>query len=189
MSTIEKLEDWLQDSLVTRNRLQSNIIENKAKLKTLEQKFLDINEALGLVQQVAEQVQQYLFGQITSIVTDSLQSIFDIKIEFKMDIVQKRNANEVEIYFISEGERVYPKKNSAGGWLDVASFALRLINILLRKVPLRRTYILDEPFKNVSEEYLPGVCTLLETLTEQLNIQFIAVTHKKELEIGNIIQL
>jgi DNA repair exonuclease SbcCD ATPase subunit len=84
---------------------------------------------------------------------------------------------------------VDPITASGGGIIDVASFALRLACLCLSKPPLRRVMVMDEPFKFVSEQYRARLVELLERLAKDMGVQFIMVTHIKELEIGKVIQL
>ena len=65
----------------------------------------------------------------------------------------------------------------------------RLAALILAKPKLRRTIILDEPFKFVSAEYLSNVKLLLEGLARDFKVQFIVVTHIKQLQIGKIIEI
>lgn len=46
-----------------------------------------------------------------------------------------------------------------------------------------------EPFRFVSADYLAAIRGLLETLSQDLDIQFIQVTHITELETGKIIEV
>jgi len=49
--------------------------------------------------------------------------------------------------------------------------------------------ILDEPFRFLSIEYRPKIRELIQQLSEELDFQFIMVTHAQELEIGEIIRI
>ena len=82
-----------------------------------------------------------------------------------------------------------PLEADSGGVIDLAAFALRLSCLMLAKPKLRRIIILDEPFKYVSEQYIPNIRKLIEGLAEDFKVQFIIVTHIKELRIGKIIEL
>jgi ABC-type Fe3+/spermidine/putrescine transport system ATPase subunit len=53
----------------------------------------------------------------------------------------------------------------------------------------RRLLVLDEPFKFLSEQYRPAIRELIEQLAQELQFQFIVVTHIKELEMGDVVVL
>jgi len=90
-----------------------------------------------------------------------------------------RNGNEIQNVLDSD----------SGGVIDVASFALRLACIILRKPKLRKLLVLDEPFKFLSMEFRSMIREMLEKLAEDFGIQIIMVTHIPDLECGKIIQL
>ena len=52
-----------------------------------------------------------------------------------------------------------------------------------------RVLILDEPFKAVDDRNIIGVGKLIETLSQEMGVQMLIVTHKEELKIGKVIQL
>ena len=91
--------------------------------------------------------------------------------------------------FTKGGVEVDPMTASGGGVVDVAAFALRLSALALQRPPLRRTLILDEPFKFLSEEYRSRVVDLLDLLSSEMGVQFIMVTHLKEFEVGKVVNI
>ncbi|MDR2641615.1 MAG: hypothetical protein LBC74_02350, partial [Planctomycetaceae bacterium] len=65
----------------------------------------------------------------------------------------------------------------------------RLSALLLSSNRYRRVLILDEPFRFLSVEYRSQIRDLIETLSKELDFQFIIVTHAKELEIGDVVRI
>jgi DNA repair exonuclease SbcCD ATPase subunit len=149
----------------------------------------NINEAQSFAQQVAQQVQQVAHNQIAGVVTKCLQAVFDEPYIFCIHFEKKRGRTEARLVFERDGMEVDPMTASGGGVIDVAAFALRLSCLLLAKPPLRRVLILDEPFKYVSEDLRGRVRLLLETLAQEMDTQFIIVTHINQLKTGLIVQL
>jgi DNA repair exonuclease SbcCD ATPase subunit len=45
----------------------------------------------------------------------------------------------------------------------------------------RNTIICDEPFKYVSNDNIPRCCEMVKMLSDERNLQFIIVTHIREL--------
>lgn len=142
------------------------------------------NNALYIVQEVSKATQADLQYRICSIVTKSLQTIFPEKgYEFKMEMTVRRNKTEAEIFLEKDGERYNPMDDNGGGVVDVVAFALRLSCFLLNK-GLRKTIILDEPFRFIQTSELREKCALLvRELSNKLGIQFIIIvqSHQKEL--------
>ena len=187
---MQKSHRQIVDSMVMEYELSTRQVrENVHALCDTQTKKSAIDEAKTIAQKVAQQIQQKAYGCISSTVTKCPQSIFDDSYEFKIDLVQKRGKVEADIFFTRDGNRVDPLTATGGGVVDVAAFALRLASILMMGNRARKILVLDEPFKFVSEEYRDNICSLIETLSKDLGIQIIMVTHIEELRIGKIIRM
>jgi len=148
-----------------------------------------LEQAQGICQAVAQQVQQQAHERIASVVTKSLQAVFDDPYEFRIHFERKRGRTEARLVFERGGEEIDPMEASGGGPVDVASFALRLSCMMLSRPPIRRLLVLDEPFKFVSPNLRDRVRRLIEGLSEEFGIQIIMVTHMDELRAGEIIEI
>ena len=146
-------------------------------------------EAQELAQHVAQAIQQQAHEQIAGVVSRGLSAVFDEPYVFRIHFERKRGRTEARLVFEREGVEVDPMTASGGGVVDVASFALRLSCMVLNKPSLRRVEIMDEPFKFVSEEYRERVKVFLETLAQEMGIQFVMVTHINELKTGAVKEL
>lgn len=179
------------DELLTRRKLVAEQLEKeKADLALTEDDISATVEAQGIVQHVAQEVQQQANQRIASVVTRCLESVFEEEAyEFRIDFERKRSKTEARISFVRDSLEVDPLTASGGGVVDVASFALRLACLLLSKPPLRRLIVLDEPFKHLSVEYRPRIRTLLKVLSEDFDVQFVLVTHLRDLETGAVVHL
>ena len=116
---------------------------------------------------------------MSSIVSSALVGIFPDPYEFVVRFVQKRNKTECLLLFRRDGEEFTPVDSSGGGALDIASFALRVAFWCIGST--RNSIILDEPFRFLSANLQSKAGELLKRLSKELNIQFIVVTHIKEL--------
>lgn len=145
--------------------------------------------AQEMAQHVAQAVQQQAHRQIAEVVSRCLSAVFDEPYTFRLLFERKRGRTEARLVFERDGLEVDPMTASGGGVVDVAAFALRLSCLILHKPPVRRVLILDEPFKYVSEEYRERVRKLLETLAQEMGVQFLMVTHIQELKTGTVLEL
>ena len=183
------------DELVSELYEEYNLAERDVRIETkrLEGVALEVEEAedaVGVASTVAKIVQEQAHKQISEVVTRCLRAVFEEEAyEFGIVFEQKRSKTEARLVFLRNGEEMDPLKSSGGGAVDVASFALRVACLMISRPTLRRTIILDEPFKFVSEEYRPKAAKILELLSIEFCIQFIMVTHLKEFERGNVITL
>ena len=178
------------------NRLLAKLDAARLRCQA-EQKALDAvtarvgaaEEAQGLAQQIAAQVQQKAHDRIAGVVTRSLQAVFDDPYEFVIRFEQKRGRTEARMVFMRDGKEIDPLTASGGGVVDVAAFALRLSCLMLARPPLRRLLVLDEPFRFVSANLRGRLRGLLESLSTELGVQIIMVTHQTELTTGTVVEL
>jgi DNA repair exonuclease SbcCD ATPase subunit len=161
----------------------------KSNLTCARQEEEDVEQARALVQGVAQQIQQQAHTRIASVVCRCLEAVFDDPYEFKINFEQKRGRTEAQLVFVRDGVEIDPLSAAGGGVVDVAAFALRLSALLLTRPSLRRTIVLDEPFKFVSGEYRERLRNLLEMLAEEMQVQIIMVTHISELQVGRVVEL
>jgi DNA repair exonuclease SbcCD ATPase subunit len=167
-----------------------SVRQEKDRLASLKQVQIDTEEARGLVQAVAQTVQQRVHNQIAGVVTECLRSVFGEDYQFEIRFEQKRGRTEANIMLIKDGHEIgNPLEEDSGGVVNVAAFALRLSCLILTKPRLRRVLVLDEPFKDVSAQYRPAVKAMLEGLAEKLAVQFLIVTHISELQCGKVVRL
>lgn len=146
-------------------------------------------EAQGIVQAVAETVQAEAHDRIAGVVTRCLAAVFDKPYEFQIRFERARGRTEARLVFVRDGQELDPLDASGGGVVDVAAFALRLSSLMLARPACRRVVVMDEPFKFVSVGRRDRVRAMLESLAEDLDVQFVMVTHMDELRCGTIVEL
>jgi DNA repair exonuclease SbcCD ATPase subunit len=147
------------------------------------------NEAQAIVQSLAQQLQDAAHTQISDIVTDCLSAVFEEPYTFVIHMDKKRGKTEAVMRFLRDGLEVDPMAAAGGGVVDVAAFALRIACLTLAKPKLRPLLVLDEPFRFVSAEYRENVRNLILALSKDLEIQFVMVTHIRELQCGKVVHL
>jgi hypothetical protein len=147
-------------------------------------------EAQGILQAIAEGVQQKAHEQIASVVTRCLEAVFqEDAYEFRIEFRQSRGKTEAKLLFVRDGNEIDPIDASGGGVVDVASFALRLSCLILSRPACRRLLVLDEPMKMLSRNYQPCIREMLEVLSKEFSTQIVLVTHSDILKCGKIITL
>lgn len=164
----------------------------KAQLTKTEDHLTYIEEAQQITQQVAQEIQQLAHQKIASVVSRCLESVFSSEdtYGFEIHFERKRGKTEAILVLTKNGHEVTDPLNAdSGGVIDVAAFALRTSCIMLAKPKLRRFLSLDEPFKFVSREFRDNLRALLEGLAEDLNFQYLMVTHEKAYQIGKVVEL
>ena len=180
-----KLNDHLADFRASRQTVKTESI----CLLELEDKLSFAQDAQNILQHVAQAVQQEAHDRIAGVVSKCLETVFDEPYEFKIVFDRKRGKTEAKLLFSRNGMDVDPLTASGGGVVDVAAFALRLACLVLTRPPTRRIIVADEPFRFVSAEYRGRVRRLLETLSEEMKVQFVMVTHIDALKCGKVVEL
>lgn len=158
-------------------------------LRELTERQESLKQAQQIAQAVAQRVQERAYRKIADVVSRSLSAVFEEPYAFKLSFEQKRGKTEASLTFERDGAEIDPMTAAGGGVVDVAAFALRLSCLLLSSPKRRKTLVLDEPFKWLSAEYRDRVAALLKELSRELGVQFIIVTHMRELEIGTVVRL
>lgn len=190
--TIAKIKKWHAIAIekTAKYSIAKSLINQTAQGATEAKKENEAAiEAQKITQMVAETIQQEAHNQIAGVVSQCLSSVFDDPYEFKIKFERARGKTEAHLIFVRDGEEINPIDSSGGGVVDVAAFALRISCLMLTRPPRRRVVVLDEPFRFVSQKYRGGVRTMLTELSKDLNIQFIMITHIKELAIGKVIDI
>lgn len=181
-STINRL-------LLERAMAVKQIAEEKQSLEECTEQLQTIEQAQSILQELAKSIQTKAHERISAIVTKCLETIFEDPYTFKIVFTKKRGKTEADLVFERDGFEIDPMTACGGGVLDVASFALRLSCLVLSRPLKRKLVVCDEPFKFVSEEYRAGVRAMLLSLAKDLGIQFVFVTHIRELKIGTVVEL
>jgi len=150
--------------------------EKKASLHNLK----IAKRAMSIIQREGARTQRQTVYKIENLVTYAIRDVFeDDGYNFKIKLDYNKRSMSVTFLFERDGELYDPLECCGYGVVDVACFALRIAVWSLK--PSARTMILDEPFKNVSDEYKHRVGALVRKISQKSSFQFIIFTHIKEL--------
>lgn len=187
-----KLQTWGEQvaEIMAEARTAKEVYKtSREKYEEAKKKVQSAEEAQAIAQTLAKDIQEKTHSKISSVVSRCLSSVFDNPYSFKILFERKRGKTEAVLVFERKGKQIDPISSSGGGPVDLAAFALRLSCIMLSRPRLRRVLVMDEPFKSPSPHYRERVRKLIETLSEELGIQFILVTNIMELVTGKTINL
>lgn len=164
-----------------REILLDNIGTINSELNILDDSLNHHIEAREIIQKAAQLTQQSLEVRLSEIVSQALELVFDdLNLGFCVRFVTKRNSTECEMFITEDGEEYDPLGSCGFGAADVASFALRVAMWTLNKTA--NVMIFDEPFRNLDDYRMPQASLLLSTLSEELGIQMVVVTHEESLK-------
>lgn len=185
-----KTEAAVVDELSQKLKYQAQLVaDSQEEHDSLVVDVEHAQSAQNTLQHIAQGVQQQAHARISEVVTKCLTAVFDDPYQFRIDFDRKRGKTEARLVFTRDGMDVDPLTASGGGMIDVAAFALRVACLALHRPKLSPVLVLDEPFKFVSENYRMNVRTMLEEISSELKIQIVMVTHIRELEVGEVVEI
>ncbi len=171
----------LNKLVTSRGLIQERIEKTNLDLNKLDQSLVSHVEAREIIQKAAQLTQESLEERLTEIVSQALDLVFDnLNLGFKVEFLPRRNSTECDMFITEDGELYDPLSSCGFGAADVASFALRVAMWTLNKTD--NIMVFDEPFRNLGDDDMPQAALLLSTLSEELGIQMVIVTHKEELK-------
>lgn len=175
MEIREKLQKASIQRQSDKDLLKSRLLRKSELIDELE----NVLKSQTLAQEVAKEVQSKLSSRIDNIVNLGLATCFP-EYHFNLLYVPARGKTEVEFHFTdSKGFEVEPEEQNGGGVLDLVCFCLRVAVYSISETD--NVIVFDEPFRFVSKNLRSKVADLLHTLSEELKLQFIEVTHIDEL--------
>jgi len=180
MQLIE-LHNKLEQKKGRKIELINSIKEMRKKLRS-EKEYLDnLEKAREIIRIVGLETQQQLQFHISDIASMALEGIFNEPYKLLLEFVERRNKTECDIVFERNDEHFEPLEASGGGAVDVAAFALRIASWSMNTKKTRPVIIMDEPMKNLSEEYQENASEMIKEISKKLGIQFIIITHNPTL--------
>ncbi|MDR1270899.1 MAG: hypothetical protein LBK82_15395 [Planctomycetaceae bacterium] len=190
MNNLLQYRERLDQCLSERRSFLVSLEREKSDYETLLNRRSVLQDTNTILQAICAQIQTTVHRSVSDIVTRCLKAVFgENAYEFRIVFEQKRGKVEAVMQFVRNGEVYDPMTQSGGGVLDVAAFGLRLSALILSSVRYRRLLILDEPFRFLSVGYRFPIRDLIETLSKELDFQFVMVTYIRELEIGEVVQI
>lgn len=182
--TITEIRRTLEQRKGQMQHLQTSLRDSRTLLRNLLRRGRRLEQALTVVQLVAQETQETLEYHVSELVSLALAAVFEDPYELQVDFVVKRGQTEAELYFVRGDERIHPLQASGGGAVVVAAFALRISLWSLRQPHSRAVLILDEPFKDLndpSRRLHEKAAAMVKMLCDRLGIQIIMVTLLPEL--------
>jgi DNA repair exonuclease SbcCD ATPase subunit len=158
--------------------------ETKEGYRSARKNVRAARRALILIQTAAVKVHTTIKSELERVVTFALRDVFqkdgyDLEVELK---TTKRALSATFWFVDNKGRKIDPLEGAGYGCVDVACFAIRVASMVM--CGKSRTLWLDEPFRNVSEEYRHRLVRMVQHLTKELKVQIVMSTHMKELING-----
>lgn len=159
--------------------LQIQLDKNKNNYQMMMGELKLLTEVKDLLMSFAENTRDIIKHKLESLVNSALKCVFvDKEVIFKIQINRTKKIIFYDMYVETDGTITPLFDAKGGGILDVITMALRISFVRMFSASLRQTIILDEPFKNLDNERLRLAMEWLDTISTEMGIQFVIVTHE-----------
>ncbi len=141
-------------------------------------------KARVLLEQLTDKKREIVRTKIEALVTHGIQTVFGPDYDFRIEQKLSRNSVtfEYKIRHLFKGEvhesdlRGY----HGGGLVALVGFLLRVVMVLFTRPARRKVIFLDETMAALDGEKRAPFARLLVTLADQLDMQFVLITHSIE---------
>lgn len=157
--------------------------ERKEKLKKLEywaNRHDKTLQARVFAQSVAQHIQSKIEFKINNIVSMAIEEVWpEDPYKFITRFVSRRGKSECDLLFSRKDREIHPLDSSGYGPCNVASVTGRFALWSLNKN--RPTFLLDQPFSDLSLDRCDDASQMLQDLCRRLGIQIIMISHDPEI--------
>ena len=174
-----------------REGLQKDLDKLKSRQGDIEHNLALYSKANELLQIISGVIQTKTKDYFGDLVTKALRAVFEKEYTFDIDFRISRNKLEAKFIVEDEGFKGDPRRAKGGGITELIGESLRMA-VLQRYTPkIDGPILLDERFKNISEEYKSAIGYLLKKMSRNFGRQFIFVSHDAIFEeyADNVINL
>lgn len=117
-------------------------------------------------------------GSVEALVDRALRAVFtDRDYKFVIEQETKRGASSISFTLVEGGVETDVWDDGGLGVADIVGFALRAAYIVLYRPKVRPILFWDEPFKNLSVDYVPNAARFVRKVADELGLQIVVVTH------------
>jgi|WetSurSiteA1Bulk_404760.scaffolds.fasta_scaffold00320_12 DNA repair exonuclease SbcCD ATPase subunit len=181
LKEVQQLRKRLDASLVIRSEIIKGLMSMKREVENCKKDFEKYSQASKILMNIGKAYREISMGTLESLVTSSLQGVFDHDYGFKVNIEDKRGQVEIN-FLVNDGDLTLdPQYCTGGGLVDIISISLRLALWKLKQRLTDAIIVLDEPFRMVGETRIHNAASLIKELSTKLGIQFIIITHSEGL--------
>lgn len=177
---LSSLHKQIRRDQAARDYTRKLLATHETTAEDLEEKQENLSMARELFIKAAKETQQKLEYHISGLVTTALNAVFDLPYQFQLEFVERRGKTEADLWFVANGEKIKPIDATGGGAVDIASLALRIAFWSLTKKS-RPLFVWDEPLRMLSKDLMPKAAEMLRSLSQNLGLQILMVTHSDEL--------
>lgn len=163
------------------NHVQEVLDRFKKVKKTNEKESKVLNDTLLNLQEIEKIWHEIIIRDIENFVSEALTTIFNEQAKFSVEFDRRGDSATAEFSLEVDGVKSAILDGKGGGYVNVIAFLLRLMLLVKTRPLLAPVLFLDESFSNVSAEYVFRVGEFLRSISEELGVQIVLITHRPEL--------
>lgn len=166
-----------------RKTVAMGVDKGRIELRQAKAEAAKTDAALEMVRTLSADLRSGLERRLRSVATKALRSVTGGDGMAHITFEERGGRPSVDIAISSDGKTPHsPKYGKGGGVGDVVALGLRMAVWSMMAPRPRPLFVLDEPMRFVSKEYQPIVSGMLKAMAGRAGVQFIVVTHQRELE-------
>ncbi len=182
----EKFKEQLLIDVTKRDHLEKELNKKESEIHSLTEEMNIDEKVYTLLKAASKTARDNILKDIENSMTAFLRRVLNNNIRFIADY--KDDGNPTVDFYVTDynGDETFltdPKDSRGGGLIDIICTGLRLLfySILKNKddFNLDGPFVLDEPAKYLSNEYIPDFVDILKTFSKSENKQIIVVTHNQ----------
>lgn len=181
LEKIKEVQDLINKKEIEHNLAKKKIFKSKVEMKLNKRKLINLEKLKGIVIEISKQSQEKIINHLENIVNHALKTIYEDELNFKIELEQKRDQQEIHFYIKTKnGELLEPRKDQcSAGSIDIMSLGLKMGVFPLEK-NVDPIIFWDEPMKNLGIYTELGALVLKE-ISKSLNLQSFLITHDERL--------
>ena len=178
---VQELRNEIERKKGQRDQLEQTLKELEGKIHSDMETLSQHEQALEIVKQVALITQRQLEYHLSEQVSLAMDAVFDDPYRLKLNFQEKRGKTEVETLFTRRELEFPPMGSAGGGTIDVASLALQIAYMSMRKdKKIRPLLLLDEPFSRLKgEDANRRALAILREISRKLSLQIIMISDER----------
>jgi DNA repair exonuclease SbcCD ATPase subunit len=166
-----------------RKRLEKDLQMLEERRGQLEEELTYHNAASEVLGNLSIFLQEHAQKNLSTLCTKALKAVFGVDYDCRLEFVRKRNQVECYLQLISPttGSILDPEDQVGGGVIDLLSFAVRMACWSMSSPKPEPFFVLDEPFRQVSESNIERAGEFLRRISDQLGVSILLITHSDRL--------
>jgi len=177
--SLPELESKVQELAYSIKANKELLDKSRAELTSTQEHMRILEHAGETLKNIGEQKKKLTLEMFERVITMALKEVFGFDYKFVIEVSAEKKILTKFKLMQKNGLELDIMESCGGGVVDVVAFVLKALMLASIRPQREPIMFLDESFSHVSSEYVPKVALLLQSLSKQLNMKFLLVTHQQ----------